>query len=176
MACHCSAHDCRMQPTGESSGKNHGAWCRGCCEWGGAVRVTQCPESEEVSSIGLYQIETFAVDVEGNIYILNLRSEENHIFKFGPDGQFAKSFGKHGQDPEELLREVILNRNIPFVRPLSNGNFVNPTTPIDAVAQRGRFYYVREKETGFKQFTSCREIPARGKRSTFRSQSVRRHG
>ena len=114
-------------------------------------------EAEDVSQAGLYQIDTFAVDADGNIYILSVRSEENHIFKFAPDGQFDKSFGRHGQGPGELarptevtltphqellvndpdsaklvylnkdgrvLREVFLNRNIPFVQPLSNGNFV----------------------------------------------------
>ncbi len=114
-------------------------------------------EDENVSKTGLYQIDTFAVDDDGNIYILSLRSEENHIFKFTPDGRFDKSFGRHGQGPGEitrpigviltadreimisdpdnaklvylnrdggLRREVILNRNIPVVQPLSNGNFV----------------------------------------------------
>jgi len=114
-------------------------------------------EDENVSKTGLYQLDTFAVDADGNIYILSMRSEENHIFKFTPDGQFDKSFGRHGQGPGELSgptgviltadrelmvtdpdnaklvylnrdgglnREVTLNRNIPVVQPLSNGNFV----------------------------------------------------
>jgi len=114
-------------------------------------------EDEEVSKTGLFQLDTFAVDADGNIYILSLRSEENHIFKFMPDGQFDKSFGRHGQGPGELarptevtltadrelmvadpdnaklvylnrngglIREVTLNRNIPFAQPVSNGNFV----------------------------------------------------
>jgi hypothetical protein len=114
-------------------------------------------EDENVSKTGLYQLDTFAVDADGNIYILSMRSEENHIFKFTPDGQFDKSFGRHGQGPGELsgptgviltadrelmvtdpdnaklvylnrdgglIREVTLNRNIPVVQPLSNGNFV----------------------------------------------------
>jgi hypothetical protein len=114
-------------------------------------------EDENVSKTGLYKLDTFAVDAEGSIYILNLRSEEDHIFKFTPDGKFDKSFGRHGQGPGELagpteviltadrelmvadpdnaklvylnrdgglIREVTLNRNIPIVQPVSNGNFV----------------------------------------------------
>lgn len=114
-------------------------------------------EAEDVERVGLFQIDTFAVDDDGNVYVLSVRSDENHIFKFRQDGQFDKSFGMNGQgpgevarpteviltvdnellvtDPEnaklvyfdrsgELLREVDLNRNIPMVYPLANGNFV----------------------------------------------------
>lgn len=114
-------------------------------------------EVEEVSKTGLYQLDTFAVDADGSIYILNVQSEKDHIFKFTPDGKFDKSFGRHGQGPGELgrpnavtltpdqelmvtdpgnaklvylsrggelIREVSLNRNIPFAQPLSNGRFV----------------------------------------------------
>jgi sugar lactone lactonase YvrE len=114
-------------------------------------------EAEDVSKIGLYQIDTFAVDAKGSIYVLNLRAEKDHIFKFTPDGKFDKSFGQHGQGPGELgrpntvtltpdqklmvtdpdnakfayftwegelIREVTLNRNIPFAQPVSKGNFV----------------------------------------------------
>jgi len=114
-------------------------------------------EAEDVERAGLYQIDTFAVDDAGNIYILSVRSEETHIFKFTPDGQFDISFGRNGQGPGEiarptevilagdnellvadpetaklvyfdgigkLLREVTLNRNIPVIYPLSNGNLV----------------------------------------------------
>lgn len=114
-------------------------------------------ESGDVSKTGLYQIDTFAVDADGSIYILNLQSEKDHIFKFKPGGKFEKSFGRHGQGPGELgrpnalsltldqelmvtdpnntklvyltregglIREVPLNRNIPFAQPLSNNRFV----------------------------------------------------
>ncbi|UCE42032.1 MAG: 6-bladed beta-propeller [Candidatus Aminicenantes bacterium] len=114
-------------------------------------------EAEDVSNAGLYQIDTFAVDVGGSVYILNLRPEKDHIFKFTQDGKFDKSFGMHGQGPGEfgrpnavtltpdqelmivdpdnaklvyltregeLIREVTLNRNIPFVQPLSDSRFV----------------------------------------------------
>jgi hypothetical protein len=114
-------------------------------------------ESENVLKSGLYNLDTFAVDGDGNIYILSMRPERTHIFKFSSDGQFAKSFGGHGQGPGELtgptgvivtsdraimvtdpdnaklvyfnrdgglIREVTLNRNIPVMQPLSNGNFV----------------------------------------------------
>jgi hypothetical protein len=114
-------------------------------------------EDEKVSGTGLYQIDTFAVDAEGSIYILNLRSEKDHIFRFAADGTFDKSFGMHGQGPGELfrpntvtltpdqelmvsdpdsaklvylsregelIREVTLNRNIPFAQAVSNSRFV----------------------------------------------------
>jgi hypothetical protein len=114
-------------------------------------------EDESVSAIGLYLLDTFAVDAEGNIYILSLRSERDHIFKFTRDGKFDKSFGMNGQGPGELarpnavtltpnqellvtdpinaklvyltregelIREVSLNRNIPIVQPVSHNRFV----------------------------------------------------
>ena len=114
-------------------------------------------EDENLMKSGLYQLDTFAVDGDGNIYILSLRSEEDHIFKFTAEGRFDKSFGRHGQGPGELagptgvivtgerelmvtdpsnaknvylnrdgglIREVSLTRNIPVMQPLSNGNFV----------------------------------------------------
>lgn len=114
-------------------------------------------ESENVLKSGLYYLDTFAVDADGDIYILSMRSEETHIFKFTPDGRFEKSFGRHGQGPGELtgptgviltsdrelmvtdpdnaklvyfnrdgglIREVSLNRNIPVMQSLHNGNFV----------------------------------------------------
>jgi hypothetical protein len=114
-------------------------------------------EDEGISQNGLYQIDTFAVDADGNIYILNVRSETSHIFKFTPDGKFDRSFGMNGQGPGELgrpnalaltpdqeimiadpgnaklvyfsregelMREIGLSRNIPFAQPLSNGRFV----------------------------------------------------
>lgn len=114
-------------------------------------------EDEGVSKTGLYQLDTFAVDADGSIYILNWRSEKDHIFKFMPGGKFDKSCGRNGQGPGELarpigvtltsdqelmvtdpdnaklvyftregelIREVTLNRNIPFAHPLSNGRFV----------------------------------------------------
>jgi DNA-binding beta-propeller fold protein YncE len=114
-------------------------------------------EDEGVSGIGLYHLDTFAVDAEGNIYVLSLRSEKNHIFKFSLDGKFDKSFGMQGQGPGELarpnavtltpdqeilvtdpinaklvyltrevelIREVSLNRNIPIIQPASHNRFV----------------------------------------------------
>lgn len=114
-------------------------------------------EDESVLKSGLYNLDTFAIDADGYIYILSVRSEETHIFKFTSKGQFEKSFGRHGQGPGELtgptgvmltsgrelmvtdpdnaklvyfnrdgglIREKTLNRNIPVMQPLSNGNFV----------------------------------------------------
>jgi len=114
-------------------------------------------EDEAVTQTGLYRLDTFAVDDDKNIYILAFRSEQNHIYKFNPEGKFIISFGKNGQGPGELarpyaiiltnkkelmvtdpentklvffskegslLREFYLKRNISFMYPLSNSNFV----------------------------------------------------
>ena len=114
-------------------------------------------EDEEVVQTGLFRIDTFCADDEGNIYILTLRSEQDHIYKFSPEGKFVTSFGQNGQGPGELarpiaiiftdekeilvtdpdntkllyfgregnlLREFDLKQNVTFVYPLPNGNFV----------------------------------------------------
>lgn len=114
-------------------------------------------EDEEVVESGLFRIDTFCADDEGNIYILTLRSEQDHIYKFSPGGKFVTSFGQDGQGPGELarpiaiiftpekellvtdpdnakllyfspagslLRENVLHSTVTFVYPLPNGNFV----------------------------------------------------
>lgn len=114
-------------------------------------------EDEAVSRTGLYKMDTFAVDKQGNIYILAFQSDNEHIYKFNPQGVFELSFGRHGEGPGEfdrpiavivtsqqellvtdpgnaklayfkadgsLMREVSLTRNVPFIYPLANENFV----------------------------------------------------
>jgi len=59
-------------------------------------------EKEEVLKTGLTDIETFDVDPEGNIFIIQWHSKENFLFKFSSKGQFLKSFLRFGQGPGEL--------------------------------------------------------------------------
>ena len=59
-------------------------------------------EREDLLKIGLTDIETFDVDEQGNIFIIQWQSKENFIFKFSPQGHFIKSFLRFGQRPGEL--------------------------------------------------------------------------
>lgn len=65
-------------------------------------------EDDQVSNVGLYKMDSFGVDFDGNIYIVNQEEKENHVFKFTRDGQFEMSFGRHGQGPGELMRSPLL--------------------------------------------------------------------
>jgi hypothetical protein len=59
-------------------------------------------ENEAVFKLGLTDIETFDVDAEGNIYIIQWQSKENYVFKFDSAGNFIKSFMRFGQGPGEI--------------------------------------------------------------------------
>jgi hypothetical protein len=59
-------------------------------------------EREDLLKIGLTDIETFDVDDQGNIFIIQWQSKENFVFKFDPQGHFIKSFLRFGQGPGEL--------------------------------------------------------------------------
>jgi hypothetical protein len=59
-------------------------------------------EREDLLKIGLTDIETFDVDEQGNIFIIQWQSKENFVFKFDPPGHFVKSFLRFGQGPGEL--------------------------------------------------------------------------
>jgi len=65
-------------------------------------------ENNAVSSAGLYKMDSFGVDFEGNVYIVNQEETKDHIFKFRNRGQFESSFGRHGQGPGELMRPPLL--------------------------------------------------------------------
>ena len=79
---------------------------------------------------------TMTADEEGTLYMVTFEegdgSEENRIDVFNPEGA--------------------------FIGRLSAAVFVSPSTPIDTVASNGRFYYIREKESGFKQLVAERII------------------
>jgi len=59
-------------------------------------------ERDDVAELGLFDIDAFALNSEGNIYILSRKSKESHIFKFDKKGNFAHSFGLSGQGPGEF--------------------------------------------------------------------------
>ena len=59
-------------------------------------------EREDLLKIGLTDIETFDIDEQGNIFIIQWQSKENFVFKFDPQGHFVKSFLRFGQGPGEL--------------------------------------------------------------------------
>ena len=65
-------------------------------------------EDEDVVQSGLFRIDTFCADDEGNIYILTIRSEQDHIYKFSPEGKFVTSFGQDGKGPGELARPIAI--------------------------------------------------------------------
>ena len=68
-------------------------------------------ENEDIYDAGLYAIDTFAVDSEGNIYVISLKPEGHHVFKFTPAGDFEISFGQHGQGPGELAAPIAMVEN-----------------------------------------------------------------
>jgi len=59
-------------------------------------------EKEEMLKLGLTDIETFDVDQEGNIFVIQWQSKDNFVFKFSPEGRFLKAFVRFGQGPGEL--------------------------------------------------------------------------
>ncbi|MCK4759240.1 MAG: hypothetical protein KAT69_04290, partial [Candidatus Aminicenantes bacterium] len=59
-------------------------------------------ENQEMLEIGLTGIETFDVDSEGNIYLIQWASSEDYIFKFDQKGNFLSSFCRKGQGPGEI--------------------------------------------------------------------------
>ncbi|MDH5385377.1 MAG: 6-bladed beta-propeller [Candidatus Aminicenantes bacterium] len=68
-------------------------------------------EMDEIASLGLTDMGAFDVDSKGNIYLVNLKSSENIIFKFDRDGNFVRSFCRKGQGPGELQMTAYLRIN-----------------------------------------------------------------
>lgn len=56
-------------------------------------------QEKNILEKGLYDIQDFCVDSEGNLYILNAHAKEDLIFKFDRKGNFIQSFGKKGEGP-----------------------------------------------------------------------------
>ena len=59
-------------------------------------------ENSELLKIGLTDIETFDVDPDGTIYIIQWRSKGDYIYKFDKNGKFLSSFCRSGQGPGEI--------------------------------------------------------------------------
>ena len=59
-------------------------------------------EIDSILDTGLTDIETFDVDEEENIFIIQWQSKENYIYKFDKNGNFINSFCRRGQGPGEL--------------------------------------------------------------------------
>lgn len=65
-------------------------------------------ERDDLTELGITEIESFDIDSEGNVYLVDLKGVENFIFKFGRNGNFIHSFGRKGQGPGELQRPSTL--------------------------------------------------------------------
>ena len=59
-------------------------------------------EREEIVKTGLTSIESFCLDLDGNIYFMMRDTSENFIYKFDAAGEYLKSFGHKGQGPGEF--------------------------------------------------------------------------
>jgi hypothetical protein len=59
-------------------------------------------EDNKTAEMGLTDIRHFDIDSEGNIFIANLKSKENYIFKLNKEGRLMTVFGRKGQGPGEF--------------------------------------------------------------------------
>jgi len=59
-------------------------------------------ERKDLIDLGMMSMGEFAVDSNGNIYIVGWKNINNFIFKFDRHGNFITSFGRRGQGPGEL--------------------------------------------------------------------------
>lgn len=65
-------------------------------------------ENPSVSNSDLYNIDSFAVDSRGEIFLLQQRTEADHLYKFASDGGFLFSFARNGQGPGELSQPTYI--------------------------------------------------------------------
>jgi len=66
-------------------------------------------EDSAISELGLYDINVFGVDSRGDIYLMSMQTQVEHIFKFTRDGHFDKAFARNGNGPGELSRPLHLS-------------------------------------------------------------------
>jgi hypothetical protein len=59
--------------------------------------------SSEIGELGIADATSFDVDQMGFIYVFYPFKEGDKIFKFGSDGKFLKSWGRHGQGPGDVM-------------------------------------------------------------------------
>ncbi|MBP7794275.1 MAG: 6-bladed beta-propeller [Candidatus Saccharicenans sp.] len=66
--------------------------------------------NKELIDRGLFDINNFAVDSEGNIYIVNGKSQSDQVFVMDKNGQLLRSFARKGQGPGEVdnVHEIFL--------------------------------------------------------------------
>lgn len=75
-------------------------------------------ENDETAEMGLTDIRHFDIDSEGNIFIANLKAQENYIFILNQDGRLISAFGRKGQGPGEFqspLELTISNQDEVFI-------------------------------------------------------------
>ncbi len=70
-------------------------------------KLTIDTEKEDIVATGLTNIFYFDVDVDGNIYFLNDKSQENFMLIFDRNGNFVTAFGRMGQGPGELQMPIL---------------------------------------------------------------------
>ncbi len=61
-----------------------------------------------VSDLNLYGLDSFTVNSSGEIYLLQQRTETDHLYKFTQDGRFLSSFARNGQGPGELSQPTYI--------------------------------------------------------------------
>ncbi|MGA2587156.1 MAG: 6-bladed beta-propeller [Candidatus Aminicenantales bacterium] len=59
-------------------------------------------ENSELLKIGLTDIETFDIDSDGMIYVIQWHVKGDYIYKFDGNGKFLGSFCRYGQGPGEI--------------------------------------------------------------------------
>jgi hypothetical protein len=59
-------------------------------------------ENSELLKTGLTDIETFDVDSDGTIYVIQWHTKGDYIYKFDSNGKFLASFCRFGQGPGEI--------------------------------------------------------------------------
>ena len=66
--------------------------------------------NKELIDRGLFDINNFAVDSKGNIYIVNGKSQSDQVFVMDKNGQLLRSFARKGQGPGEVdnVHEIFL--------------------------------------------------------------------
>lgn len=66
--------------------------------------------NKELINRGLFDINNFAVDPAGNIYIVNGKSQSDQVFVMDKNGQLLRSFARKGQGPGEVdnVHEIFL--------------------------------------------------------------------
>lgn len=58
--------------------------------------------NKELIDRGLFDINNFAVDSAGNIYIINGKSQSDKVFVLDKNGHLIRSFARKGQGPGEI--------------------------------------------------------------------------